>query len=59
MLSSQPGLGHNILVSARAFRSPDLYAGVMVLGALGYVTNAALERAEAYWLRWRPGPTGA
>jgi len=58
MLSSQPGLGHNILVAARAFRSADLYAGVIVLGVLGYLTNAALERAETYWLRWRPAPSG-
>ncbi len=53
ILSSQPGLGHNVHLAARAFRSAELYAGIVVMGVLGYVTNAALERAEAHWLRWR------
>ena len=29
------------------------YAGIIVLGAVGYVTNAAVERLERYILRWR------
>jgi ABC-type nitrate/sulfonate/bicarbonate transport system permease component len=53
MLSGLIGLGHNIMMAARAFRSADLYAGIIVLGAVGYVTNAALERVERYILRWR------
>jgi ABC-type nitrate/sulfonate/bicarbonate transport system permease component len=53
MLSGLVGLGHNIMMAARAFRSADLYAGIIVLGAVGYVTNAALERLERYILRWR------
>jgi ABC-type nitrate/sulfonate/bicarbonate transport system permease component len=53
MLSGMPGLGHNIIMAARAFRSPDLYAGIIVLGAIGYLTNIALERLERHVLRWR------
>ena len=53
MLSGMPGLGHNIIMAARAFRSADLYAGIIVLGAIGYVTNIALERLERHVLRWR------
>ena len=54
MLSSRPGLGQVILFAARNFRSAEIFAGVFVLGALGYIGNAVLERLEAYFLRWRP-----
>ena len=53
MLSGMIGLGHNIIMAARSFRSADLYAGIIVLGAIGYLTNTALERVEHYVLRWR------
>ena len=53
MLSGVPGLGHNIIMAARSFRSADLYAGIIVLGAIGYLTNIALERLERHVLRWR------
>jgi ABC-type nitrate/sulfonate/bicarbonate transport system permease component len=52
MLASQEGLGHGILVAARTYHAPDLYAGVVVLGALGYVTAQGLLLAEARLLRW-------
>ena len=53
MLSGMVGLGHNIIMAARSFRSPDLYAGIIVLGAVGYLTNVALARVERHVLRWR------
>lgn len=53
MLAGAAGLGQNITLAARSFRSADLYAGIVVLGAIGYLTNIALERAERYLLRWR------
>jgi ABC-type nitrate/sulfonate/bicarbonate transport system permease component len=53
MLAGTAGLGQNITLAARSFRSADLYAGIVVLGAIGYATNVALERAERYLLRWR------
>ena len=53
MLSGSNGLGHNIILAARSFRSADLYAGIIVLGAVGYVSNIVLQRAEQYLLRWR------
>jgi ABC-type nitrate/sulfonate/bicarbonate transport system permease component len=58
MISSQPGIGHMILVAARAFRPADIFAGIFVLGALGFVTNSAMQRLETYLLRWRPAPIG-
>lgn len=53
MLAGVMGLGQNITLAARSFRSADLYAGIVVLGAVGYVTNMLLERAENHLLRWR------
>jgi sulfonate transport system permease protein len=53
MLASQDGLGQRILFAARAFRSADVYAGVILLGAIGFVTNTILGTLERYILRWR------
>lgn len=53
MLAGSDGLGHNIILAARSFRSAELFAGIVVLGAIGYVTNVMLERVERYMLRWR------
>jgi len=58
MLSSQPGLGHMVLVAARAFRSADIFAGIFVLGVLGFLTNSLMQYLEVYLLRWRPAHSG-
>jgi sulfonate transport system permease protein len=55
MLASQDGLGLAILLAARAFRSADLFAGVALLGLVGYVSNFALHVTERRVLRWREG----
>lgn len=59
MLSSQPGLGHYMLIAARAFRSAEIFAGIVVLGVLGYATNTAMQKLEDWLLRWRPASVGA
>ncbi len=46
MLTSENGLGWHVLVAARAFRSADLFAGVILLGVTGYVTSVAMSMAE-------------
>lgn len=53
MQAGQPGLGQNILLAQRMFRSPELYAGILVLGAFGFATNRLLLMAETRLLRWR------
>ncbi|MBW8906513.1 MAG: ABC transporter permease [Betaproteobacteria bacterium] len=53
MLSSQPGIGYLMLVAARAFRSTDIFAGIIVLGALGFLINYGTQRLEGRLLRWR------
>ncbi len=54
MQASQTGLGLNILLAQRTYRSPELYAGVVTLGGMGFVINYALQRIERRCLRWRP-----
>jgi ABC-type nitrate/sulfonate/bicarbonate transport system permease component len=53
ILAGLDGLGHWILLSARSFRSADLFAGVILLGTVGYVTALVMSAAEKRLLRWR------
>lgn len=53
MQASLPGLGSDIFQAQRAFRSPELYAGLIVLGVLGFVLSHALRMIEHRLLRWR------
>jgi ABC-type nitrate/sulfonate/bicarbonate transport system permease component len=53
MQAGQPGLGQNILLAQRTYRSPELYAGIVMLGLIGYLTNLALTFAERHLLAWR------
>lgn len=53
MLASRPGLGQAILLAARSFQSADLYAGVILLGVIGYVSSVLLALTERHLLRWR------
>jgi len=53
MIASQAGLGQAILLAARSFRASELFAGIVLLGALGFVTNALLALAEQRLLQWQ------
>ncbi len=53
MLSGQEGLGTAILLAARAFRAPDLYAGIALLGFVGLASSYVLLLVERRVLKWR------
>ena len=53
MIASQGGLGQAILLAARAFRASDLFAGIVLLGLIGFASNALLALAEQRLLRWQ------
>jgi len=53
MIASQTGLGQAILLAARAFRASELFAGIVLLGLIGFVSNALLALAEKKLLRWQ------
>ena len=54
MLAGQQGLGLRILLAARSFRAPEMFAGIILLGVVGLVSNALLNRLERRLLRWMP-----
>ena len=53
MIASQSGLGQAILLAARAYRASELFAGIVLLGLIGLVSNALLALAERHWLKWQ------
>lgn len=53
MIASQPGLGQAILLAARSFRASELFAGVMLLGLIGFATNTGLALAEKHFLKYQ------
>ena len=53
MLAGETGLGTGILLAARAFRAGDLFAGVVLLGLIGFVSNWGLLLVERRVLAWR------
>lgn len=53
MLASRDGLGQWILLSGRAFRSHDVFAGLILLGVLGLLSSMLIVATERWLLRWR------
>lgn len=53
MIASQPGLGQAILLAARSFRASELFAGIVLLGLIGFASNALLSFTERRLLRWQ------
>jgi len=53
MITAQLGLGQTILLAARSFRANELFAGIVLLGVIGFVSNALLAMAERRLLKWQ------
>jgi sulfonate transport system permease protein len=53
MIASQAGLGQAILLAARSFRASELFAGMVLLGLIGFVSNALLAQLEKKFLKWQ------
>jgi len=53
MIASQSGLGQAILLAERSFRASELFAGIALLGLIGFASNALLAVAERKLLRWQ------
>jgi ABC-type nitrate/sulfonate/bicarbonate transport system permease component len=52
LVAATNGVGFRILQSQRQFRMVDLWAGLVVLGAIGAILNAGLTVVERQVLRW-------
>ncbi|MDF5752693.1 ABC transporter permease [Spongiactinospora sp. TRM90649] len=49
------GIGAHLMDSQRDFELADMWAGIVFLGVLGYLLNAAFALVERRWLRWHTG----
>ncbi len=52
------GLGHYILVQQGQFAVPEMYAGILFLGLLGYALNLLFLLVERRVLAWHYGASG-
>jgi sulfonate transport system permease protein len=52
MLAAQDGLGYAILLAARSFNSPRLYAAIILLAILGATANLIILLAERRLMAW-------
>ena len=52
MLASTGGVGFLILQSQQQFRIADMWAGILMLGLLGFALNALFDPIERAALRW-------
>lgn len=59
MFAATDGIGFWIVSSQRSFRLVDMWAGIVVLGVLGYVLNAVLLAVEHRLLAWHRGVRGS
>lgn len=53
MIASQSGLGQAILLAARSFRASELFAGVLLLGTIGFASSALMALLEKKLLTWQ------
>jgi ABC-type nitrate/sulfonate/bicarbonate transport system permease component len=55
MVASTNGIGYSILQAQRLFATADMWAGILLLGLLGYVINLILVLVEKRVLAWHRG----
>lgn len=52
MVASTSGIGYFVLQAQRTFAIPQMWAGIFLLGLLGYVLNLGFTMIERRLLRW-------
>jgi ABC-type nitrate/sulfonate/bicarbonate transport system permease component len=55
MIAGSKGLGFFILDEERSMNSGNMYAGILMVAALGYALNRVFLAAEARLMKWRHG----
>jgi ABC-type nitrate/sulfonate/bicarbonate transport system permease component len=55
MVATINGVGFSIRQAQRTFRMLDVWAGILLLGLIGYLLNQALSLVERRVLRWQQG----
>jgi ABC-type nitrate/sulfonate/bicarbonate transport system permease component len=59
MVASTNGIGYSILQAQRLFATADMWAGILLLGLLGYLINLLLVLIEKRVLAWHRGFRGS
>lgn len=54
LVGTDNGIGSQLLVAQREFDFPDMWAGIVLLGVLGYALNTVLLAFERKALAWQP-----
>ena len=57
ILTTVPGLGHEVTQEQQAGNSAVAYAYIFTGGLIGYFINRVSELLESHLLRWRPPAT--
>lgn len=52
IMSASEGLGYLLTRARSSFNIPDMWAGILMIGLLGYLSNLLLGALEARLLRW-------
>ncbi|GAA3115200.1 ABC transporter permease [Planomonospora alba] len=52
LVGSTAGIGSLLIGAQRSFELPEMWAGIMLLGVLGYLLNAVFVTVERRLLRW-------
>ncbi|MFB9909583.1 ABC transporter permease [Allokutzneria oryzae] len=54
LVGSTEGIGNRLLFAQRQFDFPAMWAGIVLLGVLGFLLNTALSAVERRALAWQP-----
>lgn len=55
MVAATNGIGYSVVQAQRLFAIPEMWAGIILLGVIGYAMNLLFLRLEARTLRWHRG----
>jgi ABC-type nitrate/sulfonate/bicarbonate transport system permease component len=58
LVGAANGVGHTVQLAQRGFNIPEMWAGTVLLGLVGFAFNALFVAVERRVLRWHHGSTG-
>ncbi|WP_104524921.1 ABC transporter permease [Blastococcus atacamensis] len=58
LVGASNGVGHTVQLAQRGFNIPEMWAGTLLLGLVGFAFNALFVAVERRVLRWHHGSTG-
>jgi ABC-type nitrate/sulfonate/bicarbonate transport system permease component len=58
LVGSTTGIGSHLIGAQRAFELPQMWAGILLLGVLGYLLNGVFVIVEGRLLRWHRAARG-